>query len=811
MSKNSKNLYDHIKLPNQRNSYEEKMKLDWYMATCDHYINRASALNNSSQKEEDLLLSQGIIPSSVYEYVNSQLTKFVSKDKDSKTALDGIPDALKQDDVITPIRNRYIGEFMAQPNHFNCTVEDSDIMMKINQKLKIAISKILSAKLVQYLEQTVAQGEEPSEVTIENMVKEEKRKYLEDKAIEAKHFLSAILKENRIEETNSQLFYYMFSNFMPVVYFRLKENHIAIEVVPPTEAMRIRSNNNLFIEDDDAFVRKELVTITKVLEHQSDFKEEDLKEIDKMLDENSSVYSHTSGGISVSTANLKSRLITADSFKANKGYIYDAFNRNTDSTVQVAGKSGEVSRYHVVWRTELELNILKYLDEGGEIQEMEVPKDYKLIEEAGDLSLEPIVKQEFWEIFRYGDSMSGIYSIPKPILVQRDEFSNHRICKSVYNGLTSVLNDYNPTPIPRKICKLVALREIINIQIHREIAKFKGYLNLIPEGILSDSDEFTQLQRLEYMYKDNTLIFNDEEANVNVLQALRSIGNNAQGEYIMALYNIRDRVKQEAREAADMNPERFGDIDTRGGKAVTENAIQRIATGSIPIFVMFDLFLERVYQAIIDYARLIYTNGMKLAYTNNDGKLIEVNVDYEDLLYREIGINVTKNYVEKYRLDKIREAVMSAAAQSAEFGIMGQAITSDNTKELEKYLRELQETIQLRAEQARQQEGELAQQVEQIKQQLRMEEMEHEKEIEGIKGDYMLEAKYIDAEVKLAAIKSAGGSEGLEEIERNIEELRERFKQKMEEKAASQKDRELDLKQEEIKSKERIAKQKKSV
>lgn len=811
--KNKVNLYDSMILPNQKTSYKEKLDPDWYMATCDYYINKASGLQDIRQIEEDLQLAQGIIPTSVYDYVNSQLTKFVSTDKNAKSVLDSIPESIKQDDIITPIRNRYIGEFMAQPNHYNCTVGDSDIMMKINSKLKAKIAAILSQKLLAYLKGVEEQQQEASPESIEKLIKDEKRKYLEEKAIESKHFLDEILRENRVEELNNQLFYYMFANYMPVVYFNLKENHIGIEVVPPTEALRIRTNNNLFIEDDDAFVRREVVTISKVLEHQGDFEPKDLEEVRKMLDENSTAYARTPAGISTTSVQLKSRFMTRDSFRNNRGYLYNLFDKNKDSTIQLTGRNGEVARYHVVWRTEIEINVLKYLDDNGEVQEMEVPKDYKLIEEAGDLALEPIIKQEFWEIYRYGDSMSGVYTIPKPILVQRDEFSNHRPAKSCYNGMTSVLNDYNATPIARKICKLVALREIINIQLHREISKFKGYLNLIPEGILSDSEEFTQLQRLEYMYKDNTLIFNESEADVNVLQALRSIGNNAQGEYILALYNIRDRVKQEAREAADMNPERFGDIDTRGGKAVTENAIQRIATGSIPMFVMFDLFLERVYQAIIDYARLVYVNGMKLAYTNPDGKLIEVNVEYEDLLYREIGIHVTKNYVEKYRLDKIREAVLMAAANASEFGIMGQAITSDNTKELEKYLRELQEVIVARQSSAREEEAALQQQVEEIRAQLRQEEMEHEKDLENIKGDYLLEAKYIDAEVKLASLKSTNteGENDYKELELKLEEMREQFNQRVKLRELAQRDRELSIKEKEIKSKERIAKSKKTV
>lgn len=805
--KTSKSLYENVVLPNQRTSYKEKLNPDWYIPTVDHFIYKGLSLTNLNEVVEDLELSQGIIPDSIYNYVNSQLNK-VSTDN----SLENIPKEVKQDDIITPIRNRYLGEFMAQPNHFNCTVSDTDIMMKINSRLKNKIMRIVSDKVLKYLEDSEAAQQEASEANIEELIKEEKRKYLEDEAITAKNFLKAILDSNRIDEINNQLFYYMFSNYMPIVYFKLKENYIGLEVVPPTEALRIRTNNNLFIEDDDAFVRRELVTISRVLEHAEDFDKDDLDEIKKMLDENSGLYSFTGSGIGISVARLESRLMKSEDFKRNTGYLYDLYSRNKDSTVPIAGRSGEVERYHVVWKTEIEIKILKYYDEFGEVQEMEVDKDYELLEEAGDISLTDLCKQEFWECYRYGNTLGGVYSKPKPIIIQRDEFNKFGSCKSLYNGLTSVLNDYKPITLARKISKLVALREILNIQIHREIAKFKGYLNLIPESILSDSEELTQVQRLTQMYKDNTLIFNDEEADANILQALRTLGNNAQGEYIVALYNMRDKIKQEAREAADMNPERFGDIDTRGGKAVTENAIQRIATGSIPMFVMFDLFLERVYQAIIDYAKLLYTDGFKLAYTNSEGKLIEVNLKYEDLLYKDIGVLVTKNYVEKYRLDKIRDAVLSASAQLGDFGIMGKAITSDNTKELEKYLRELQELRNAREDAARQSQEQIAQYTEQMRDKIRTEDREHETELEHIKGGYDLEKEYIKAEIALASLKASGTGDNkiISDAENVLNQLRERFQQDVEKRKLSQKDRELDIKEKQIKSQEKIAKMNKN-
>lgn len=801
-------------LPEQDTSFNTKLKEDWYIPTADYYINLATKLNDSKVIEENLMLAKGEIPRYIYEAVNTQLGKLNEDITDLELGSDLIEDGLIED-LMTPIKNRYMGEFMIKSNNYSIVVEDADAVMLLNQKVKVKLYRILTRVVVQYIQnmQQQQQGEEGIEISeemIKALIEKEKKKHFEEEGEQAKDILDYTLNLNRIEEIIYQLAYYTFATNYPVIYFKLDNNKIKLEIVPPTEALRVRSDNNLFIEDDDVFVRRRFISINRVV---SEYGNDDLlskKDIDylkEIVGKNDGV-ERSNAGIMIDRTIINTRYNTSP--LVNQGGYFESHYNNKDSTIRFSPRHNEVEHYHVVFKTGLKIKVLHYLDILGSIQEKEVDNSYTLNEENGDLKLESIVKYEYWEIDRFGDRFSGIYTKPRPIIVQRDELGSNG-CKSVYNGMSSLLNDFGITPIPKRVAPLLALYHIVTKKLLQEIASYQGYINTIPESLLSDSAEMTQIERLTQLYRDKLLIINDSEANANILQALNSIGSNSQAQYLDSLYGLRDKLKYELRELADMNPERYGNVDTRGGKAVTEEAIQRISVGTIPLHTMFEIFLERVYQAIIDYVRLLSTDGIKLSFSKND-KLVEVDLDYEELLHKQIGVFVVKSQRERMKLERIRESVAQAAAQNAEFGIMAEVLDSENMQELKKYMKDVQKINETKQQAQQQAEQELSKYIEDTKAMVEEAENETKKEVEHIKGEYSIRVETIRAGIAISTMTNTGEGENplVQEAKDLFEREKELANRSLEERKLAMKEKELNFKEKKRISDEKIAKMNKN-
>jgi hypothetical protein len=797
-------------LPDEITTFEAKLKEDWYIPTADYYIQLALSLTSPEKVREDLDLAQGIIPETIYHSVNEQMNK-IDEGEESGYNTFNIPDDYMYEDLISPIKNRYVGEFMVKGNNFNVTVEDPDAVMKISNEVRREIYKMLVSATVAYINGQEQQGQQVNPDQIKEFIEQRKKEYLAKKAEQGKNLVDYMLKLRRYNEKLWQLAYNMFATYKPTVYFKLEENCVDFEVVPPTEVFRVRSDNNLFSEDDEVFVRKHFISISKI---QSDYVNKGLitkkdYEYLKSIVGKSDGVEHSSAGILLSRDIVHDRFTNSAIFHKGHKYV-ENMRKNIGETSIFSPRHNEVEHNHLVFKTGVKIKILTYIDEFGIVQEKEVDNSYKLDEENGDISVENTVKYEYWEMDRFSDRYFGIYTKPRPLIVQRDELGKGG-CKMNYLSMSSILNDFGDTTIPRRIAPVIALYQLVTIKWQQELAAFQGFINVIPESLLASSDDYETDERLSQLMRDKLLLINDADVDVNSLQALRSIGNGAQAEYLMNLLNLRVMLKNDARELADMNPERFGNIDTKGGRGLTNDAAQRVSMGSVPMHTMFDMFLERFYNALMDYTRLLYTNGVNIS-RNFQGEQVDIKMNYEELLSSDWGIFATLSQIERMRMEAVRESVVQAAAQNAEYEIMAETLTSDNTQELKRYLKDIQEIIRSREQMNQDAERQLQKYIEDSKAREAQMDREHDVQIENIKGEFDLEREYIKAGIAMATLESAGkeGGEIMDTAKEFMERDKDWFERRMKEREADRKDRELIEKKETRKSNEKIARMNKN-
>jgi hypothetical protein len=736
-----------------KNTFIEKQDKEWYEDMLDYYVDLGKNLNDKNVTRNSLDASKGIIPKDAFDEVLNQIN-----DKNMELKIEEL-NILDDVDIITPIKERYMGEFIKTPNFYTVTVQSEDIVLGVKAKVQESIFNVLIAKLQIKLKTMMNQmkqqnlPEEEVQKQIENInIKEEveriKQEYFEKEASKAKQIVEFFSAEARLEEKFMQLFYYFFATEEVYVKFDPKVNHLDMEIINPVDYYRIPTRNNIFVEDDEAGIIIYRKSIKDILDEFGDeLTKDDITYLESLLGRVEDTI------LTIPVNMIESRYVSNTAMFSN---IKQKLGTNKESVF--ANNINAVDTYEIYFKTKRRVGRLRYYDINGVSQTRLVGDTYELDVENGDIELEWYWEDEIWKGYRFGGESgngAGVYIKPKPILVQRDELSILNSAKLPIVGVGSLLYEFGRKPIPARMLSHQAFYIILTNKYRNEMAKFHGFVNLIAESILSDSDEFSQKSRLEYMFKDNLLIFNDAEVDVNILQALRTIGNEGQASYIQTIGQMRDAIKAEAWDLANMNAERFGQIDVKGGMGNTQEAIRRVSTGSTLLFTMFDMFKERVYQAISDYGRIVYIDGIKTDFMDKNKNVIELDVNHEELISSEMGIHFTTNYLEREKLDMIRNAVVSNSVQTGNTLDAINALNENDLESLKVHAEKLQKLKEQREEQMAKQEQDAKKYIEDKKQEVEAAKLQGDINVEDIKGKYDLLKKDKDIYIKMLELKAA--------------------------------------------------------
>ena len=166
----------------------------------------------------------------------------------------------------------------------------------------------------------------------------------------------------------------------------------------------------------------------------------------------------------------------------------------------------------------------------------------------------------------------------------------------------------------------------------------------------------TTEERLAVANKDSFLPFDDSDAQPNALQSIREVATSAITNYIQMLDNLKQGLKAEAWEAANMNNARFGDAKDYAGKAVNESNYSQAMTGSVWSLECFNLFRERDYVANIDYSKFAWIDGKRGSYVDpTTNKVVVVDIDGSSDFSGNIGIYIRNNADVQNKLNKLKQ------------------------------------------------------------------------------------------------------------------------------------------------------------
>jgi len=742
---------------NHYNTVKAKQRADWYVPVIEFYFEKLKNINDKGKTLEFLDAANGI-------YSKQLKKKFLNLINAAKY-IDEIEnlDILDELDLIVPITRRIIGEFIRQPdNDYTAVVKDPDATMQANKEASEKIATILMDKLMlelQSMQEDIMKqaGEDPQAKSeaqkqfaaqLENMdldaeMEKIKANYFDEQAEISKAFVDSLVASQDLINSLIQQFFYFYSTEEVYSYIDTDDDKVTIKHIPPQDYYRFPSSLDTNVEDDIAGMYSFEMPFYEFQTKLKDrFTKSDYEYIIGM-------YNDTSAG-----KGFNQQLFTrhfADYYGTDP--TRSTINDIKDNVDSIFKQSNNIKLYHMFFRSKRKYGILSMVTPDGMPSEIVIDESYTLNPSIGDISIEWLWKDEVFDTYIAGDIVTGVYGKPMPLKYQRDFLDEVEHVKLPIIGKSGLLVNYVQKPISYRLLPFNIIYKFLHIKVQAEVAKFQGFINVIPESVLTTSEHFNLEQRLDYLFESNLLLLDDSQVSVNSLQAIRTIGSYHK-DYIAQLEDIKQGIKQDAWEMADMNNERYGEIDTRGGQGNTREAIIRISTGTLLLFTSFDNYLEHLYQAVADYGRLTATEGVNLEFKSKKGNVVNTYIDHNTLLNKEIGIFFKKSQLEREKVDAIRNNVVQAAMQNNEFLLAIEAIDSENVqhikklankidagnKEREKYFKELEADIEKR-KMEREQESE---------------QMDYKKTIdaENIKGEYKLLAKDKDLLIKMVEFSS---------------------------------------------------------
>ena len=662
-----------ITFPKQRVSREEKVKDSFFKPTYDYLISKAISLNNKDEIKLWLEAANGIISTKSIDYLISPL-----KDVETNKTLNKMPGEIRDTDLINMVRERNMGEYIGLPYKFTVNVFNADSVLKrdleIKEEANVLMQQALINMLNEYYGETDTETGIPSKEVpdIEQYVKTKLEEWIDKRAIDGLNILKLINTINDFDTKRIQSFFYWWACEEFYTYREIINNEIYTSVLSPLESYPIY-NDEQFVEDYTGFIIKHKTTLTKVKElYWDEFTATEKDYIERLVQGGQSRYTINGEWLASRTWNTE-RTQEFSSQLATQFDVTDIYEA--------------LDEYTIIWRTEVPVKIRMFTDALGIKHEEAVPIEYDKLDIDDDVREEWI--EEVYIGKRFGNDVTGVYLPPKPCDVQR--YDKHTLSpKLPVGGKKGLLRNIKQNPIPKRLIPYVIIDRMIVLQQERTIAKYQGYIQIIPQSLLNDDLTGTRKEKMFYIKADNTLVYDDTSIDFNtVAQGLRVIGMPEVANYLKTLIDLRDKYKAEGLEIANMNNYALGDVMASTGKGVMQESIYRARIGNVLSITMFNAALERDHLADLEFSKIAYQDNVRGSYTNKvTGKPIYIDINLKQHRETDYGVTVENAKIDQEKIDQFK-ALGFNAGQNGDTESAAAAIMYDSVPELRQAIREI--------------------------------------------------------------------------------------------------------------------------
>lgn len=795
-----KSNYQSFDFPSQRVSASERNKPEWYANCCDWVIAQAQGIRDRDKLIKKYNILNGNIPDEFYKKILNPYNATNEKFK-------RFPATMRNYDLIQGIVRRYLGEYLKNPHDFIVGANNPEVVLaknsKLRQELAIAVEQKIAARIQELYQQHIQEGNDPNTFNpqqsfdIEGFIKEFNENYIDEISQQGQEILNVIkdITEDTLLYVRT---YFDFISFGECyTYSDVVGNKLIKRVVEPINAYPV-PNDSMFVEDHDMFAERRLLTYQQIIDEFSEYMTAKEREfIDTYYAKNSHVTT-----VDTSFYNFYNNYpeLCAKFNQEDR----ELFKHEYMSKKDINSDLYEV--WHVVWRGEIKMALVQYVNQSGFVDTRLEQENYKLNPELGDLSIEYIYKPQVFESVRIGIRETGIY----PYKARAIAFDRNG--KLPYNGVTELLPGFGKFSIVEIVAPYQVFYNIV--AYHREMALAKNKLSvlLMAKSLLGEKPE----EVIYRMLADGILLINDtEDAGMLRAQQIRML-NTSIGDYIAQLSSLLVEIEQSAKNQVDMTPQRYGEIANSAGKGVTDEAITRGSMGSVIVEYIMDAIRERDYLRDMDYSKLAWIDGLDTSYRDIDDKLKYFSLNIDNHIYADYVIKAKNSTKEQEKLNQLKQYAFNAS-QNGDTMMAIAAIAGDNVSSIVNLIKK----YNAKKEEYEMQLKQMDQQLEQLKMQNEVQLIqakgEEDRKTEELRGIIDKEIALIKADSSMLSFDNGlseniktKSAERIADAKNSVEREKVNIQRQKNMLDAIAKQKELELKDKEIDTNLKIAKENKN-
>ena len=293
-------------------------------------------------------------------------------------------------------------------------------------------------------------------------------------------------------------------------------------------------------------------------------------------------------------------------------------------------------------------------------------------------------------------------------------------------------------------------------------------MTVIPMGMIPNKPGWDAEKFMYYGDALGYLFIDESKPNaIAALQGLKAIDLSL-GQYASKMWEFIQGIKQEFWDTVGMNRQRFGETNSSDGKAVNEQALFRASLITAELNRKFDKFLERDYQALLDWTKVAWINGKKAKYVRNDGSIGLIDIDGEEHLGTDYNMFVKNSSIEYNKLKTMQNIALSLNQNGTKGSNIADLIDSNNMAKMKEILRsgeEIEREFELQKQKQQEdamiQAQQLAKEAEQLKQETAMykADKDYSSAIDSQNIISQREFTLADMELSLKGLEGTGGDD----------------------------------------------------
>jgi hypothetical protein len=583
-----------------------------------------------------------------------------------------------------------------------------------------------------------------------------------------------------------------------IYYVGIVNGDVKLRVCNPLNVEFDRNPDNPYIEDGDWFREDRWMTVGQILDEFGEYlTEKQIKDLDE-------------GNLQ---QGLSNQMFPEYAYSQKDIQSYERGNSSTRTN----SNSTHYLVNHVVWKSMKKIGFVTYMDENDEQQTSVVDETFRMSQEMKDAgyTLEWKWIPEVWHGTKIAESF---YVNIEPLPNQTRSMDNPSEVKLPYVGRVYNCTNTIQTSLVDLIKPHQYLYNIVWFRLESEIAKAKGKKMIMDIAQIPKSEGFDVEKWIHFFDTVGIGFINSfEEGTGNMGQGKTSAFNQftqvdmtlsqSVGQYL----SILDKIERVIDKIVGITPQREGHTESRQTATAAQNAVIQSSHSTEPWFFIHNEIKTQVLSHMIESAKFAYPDKKKLNFMTDDMQRISMEMDIEKFSDSDYGVFVSNSSKDNMIFSELRSLGQQALGSgTATLTDIVNILSANSTSELTNLIKE--------ADAKREQQQQAQMQSQQQMQQEQLAAQQQEKEAERM---FEAEQNQLDREnkVQVATINNIGFDEDaqgnnqidvIKQGELSLKQSEAANKQSLERLKISNdsldKDKDRQLKREEIASKERIAK-----